>query len=106
MLFRSALLAKTSLEMRADIPGSFEKMHVVVEVELDDGTVLAERCNGPRGRWGTPPIPVDEHLAKVNECLSVTFAPETTARIVDLGGRVDTLSCDEVRELMMLLRDA
>ena len=52
------------------IPGRFEEMHMLLRVELDGGRVLETRCNGPRGKWGTPPISEAEHLVKVRDCLA------------------------------------
>ena len=52
-----AMLGKYELEMRDDIPGRFDQMYVEMRVTLDGGETLETRCTGPRGIWGTPPIP-------------------------------------------------
>ena len=64
------LLGKFEVVLDPAIPGRFEDMHVLLRVELDGGRVLETRCNGPRGKWGTPPISEAEHLVKVRDCLA------------------------------------
>ena len=99
-----AMLGKYELEMRDDIPGRFDQMYVEMRVTLDGGETLETRCTGPRGIWGTPPIPEADHLVKVRDCLALRFEAETAERITDLAGRLDELSADEVAGLMDLLR--
>lgn len=97
-----ALLKKFEVRLDPSIPGRFEEMHVVLRVELQDGRVLETRCNGPRGKWGTPPISEAEHLVKVRDCLATRVQPETAERIIASARRTDDLDVAGVRDLMTL----
>jgi 2-methylcitrate dehydratase PrpD len=97
-----ALLGKFELVLDPTIPGRFEDMHVLLRVELDGGRVLETRCNGPRGKWGTPPISEAEHLVKVRDCLATRLEPDAAASIIGLARRIDDLDATGVRQLMQL----
>ncbi|HEY1473335.1 MAG TPA: MmgE/PrpD family protein [Pseudolabrys sp.] len=96
------LLGKFEAVLDPAIPGRFEDMHVLLRVELDGGGVLETRCNGPRGKWGTPPIGEAEHLVKVNDCLATRLDPATAGRVIALARRIDDLDAAGLRELMQL----
>ena len=98
-----ALLKKIDFVMDKDILARFENMHVRLKVELNDGTVLETRCDGPRGVWGQPPISQEAHLVKVRDCLATRLKPEAAERVIALAGAIDTLPADGVRELMSLV---
>jgi 2-methylcitrate dehydratase PrpD len=95
-----AMLDKVEVDMRDDIPGRFEEMYVMMEVELDDGAVLKTRCDGPKGKWGTPPISVEEHLVKVRDCLDSRLSQRDRERLIELGGNLEALEPKEVSEVM------
>ena len=97
-----ALLGKVAVDMVADIPARFDKMHVEAEVELADGRVLRARCDGPRGMWGTTPLTDEEHLVKVRDCLSKRLGSEKMERCIALARGIDTLGPDEVVELLAI----
>ena len=96
------LLGKFELRLDPTIPGRFEDMHVLLRVELDGGRVLETRCDGPRGKWGTPPISEAEHLVKVHDCLATRLAPAAAERVIALACRIDDLDVGGVRQLMQL----
>jgi aconitate decarboxylase len=96
------LLARFEVRLDPEIPGRFEDMHVLLRVELDGGRVLETRCDGPRGKWGTPPISEAEHLVKVRDCLSTRLAPESVEGIIGLARQIDHLDAAGVRQLMQL----
>ncbi len=52
-----ALLDRTHLVQSSDIPGRFDEMHVDVVLELVDGSVIEQRCDGPAGCWSRPVDP-------------------------------------------------
>ena len=97
------MLDMIDVEMRDDITGNFDEMYVIAEATLDDGSTVTARCDGPRGKWGTPPIPEEDHLVKVRDCLALKYDTQTTERIIELGGRYDELSADDISKLMELL---
>lgn len=96
------LLGKFELRLDPKIPGRFEEMYVLLRVELDGGRVLETRCDGPRGKWGTPPISEAEHLVKIRDCLATRFEPAAAERIIGLARRIDDLDAAGVREIMQL----
>ena len=96
------LLGKFELRLDPAIPGRFEEMHVLLRVELDGGRVLETRCDGPRGKWGTPPISEAEHIVKVRDCLATRLAPAPAKRFIELARRIDDLDAAGVRQLMRL----
>lgn len=96
------LLGKFELRLDPALPGRFEEMHVVLRVELDDGRVLATRCHGPRGKWGTPPIKEAEHLVKVRDCLATRVRPGHADGIIELARAIDDLDGQGVRQLMQM----
>jgi 2-methylcitrate dehydratase PrpD len=96
------LLGKFEVRLDPAIPGQFEEMHVLLRVELDGGRVLETRCDGPRGKWGTPPISEAEHLVKVRDCLATRLEPAVAERIIELAGSVDDLDAAGIRQLMQL----
>jgi aconitate decarboxylase len=97
------LLAATELIMSPDIPARFEAMHVVLEVDLHDGRTITQRCDGPHGVWGSPPVSDAEHRAKLVDCLERVLPAVDTERVIELAGRIDTLENDQVRELIGLV---
>ncbi len=96
------LLGKFEVVLDPTIPGRFEDMHVLLSVELDGGRVLGTRCNGPRGKWGTPPISEAEHLVKVRDCLATRLEPAAAENIIGLTRKIDALDTASVRQLMQL----
>ena len=96
------LLGKFDLVLDPTIPGRFEDMHVLLRVELDGGRALETRCDGPRGKWGTPPISEAEHLVKLRDCLATRLEPAAAERIIGLARRIDDLDTAGVRQLMQL----
>jgi aconitate decarboxylase len=96
------LLAKFEVRLDPAIPGRFEDMYVLLRVELDGGRVLETRCDGPRGKWGTPPISEAEHLVKVRDCLAARLEPAAVEGVIGLARQIDTLDAMGVRQLMQL----
>ncbi|HTB01871.1 MAG TPA: MmgE/PrpD family protein [Bradyrhizobium sp.] len=96
------LLAKFEVRLDPSIPGRFEDTHVLLRLELDGGRVLETRCDGPRGKWGTPPISEAEHLVKVRDCLATRLEPDAVEAVIGLARQIDTLDAAGVRQLMQL----
>src|SRR5436190_516702 len=96
------LLGKFEVRLDPAIPGRFEEMHVLLRVELDGGRVLEARCDGPRGKWGTPPISEGEHLVKIRDCLATRLEPAAVERIIELARRINDLDAAGLRQLMQI----
>jgi aconitate decarboxylase len=96
------LLAKFELRFDPSIPGRFEEAHVLLRVELDGGRILQTRCNGPRGKWGMPPIREAEHLTKVRDCLATRLEAVAVEGIIGLAREIDSLDAAGVRQFMQL----
>ena len=89
--------------LTALIAGSFEEMHVTLDVELTDGQILSARCDRPRGYIGTP-IPEHDHLRKVKDCLSRGGHTSNTDRIVSWCRSLSSLNALALKRLMHVLR--
>ena len=96
------LLAMFEVRLDPAISGRFEDMHVLLRVEFDGGGVLETRCDGPRGKWGTPPISEAEHLVKVRDCLATRLEPAAVEDVIGLARQIDDLDAAGVRQLMQL----
>jgi hypothetical protein len=96
------LLARFEVRLDPSIPGRFEDTHVLLRVELEGGHVLETRCDGPPGKWGTPPISEAEHLVKVRDCLATRLAPAAVEGIIGLARQIDHLDAAGVGQLMRL----
>jgi aconitate decarboxylase len=96
------LLAKFEVRLDPSIPGRFEEAHVLLRVELDSGRVLETRCDGPRGKWGLPPISEAEHLVKVRDCLATRLEAVAVEAVIGLARKIDSLDAAGVRQLMQL----
>ncbi len=98
-----ALLPKVTLNVRDDIPRSFQDCFAIVRVTLRDGRTLEKRCDRPRGMWGLP-LSRDERLAKFRDCCEGALSADAVDEIIE---RVDGLGdAGTVAPLMDLVRRA
>jgi hypothetical protein len=65
--------------------------------------MLKKCCNGPRGKWGTPPIPPEEHMVKVRDCLSTRLKERDRERLIELGNSFEQLAVKDLREVMKIV---
>ncbi len=92
-----AILPRVRLDVRGDIPKSFDETWAVVHVHLTDGRTLSERCDKPRGLWGVP-LTREERLTKFRNCVAPSLAEADADEIVRLVEGLSDL--DNVRPLM------
>lgn len=97
------MLARIRVVQDDAIPGSFEEMHVTLEVELTDGQRLQARCDRPRGYVGTP-VPRADHLTKVRDCFSRGAGIVDVDEVVDRCLALASLNAAAVTQLMVSLR--
>lgn len=98
-----ALLPKVTLNMRDDIPRSFQDCFAIVRVTTRDGRTVERRCDRPRGMWGLP-LSRDERLAKFRDCCEGAL---DNSAIEDVVARVEgLLDADSVSGLMDIVRGA
>ena len=98
-----ALLPNVTLNMRDDIPRSFQDCFAIVRVGTRDGRMLEKRCDRPRGMWGVP-LTRDERLAKFRDCCEGALPDDDVERLI---GLVEALGGDEtVAPIMEVLRGA
>jgi aconitate decarboxylase len=100
------MLKRTRLNPRPDISAVLGERYVEIEAKLKDGRTEIVRCDGPPGCFGKPKIPPEKHLDKVRDCLATKLAPAQIERVIDYGGRLETLSGAEIGTLMGILRAA
>ena len=98
-----AMLDRITLRLDGNIPARFDQMHVETTVTLKNGSGHTARCDGPRGRWGSPPISEAEHLVKVRDCLAIRLDGDSAEDVVSLARRFDELSAADIVRLMTLL---
>ena len=96
------LLPRVKLNMRDDIPRSFQDCYAIVTVNTKDGQEFMERCDKPRGIWGIP-LTRDERLAKFRDCCELALPSEHTEQLIKIIEGLDSL--DNVTELMDIIRD-
>jgi aconitate decarboxylase len=97
-----ALLPTIAVTMTSDIHSSFDRMHVLLEIDLADGTRIHERCDRPQGAWGAKPISDSEHLVKVRDCLGRFLSPAESETCIELASGIDRLDAGGVRKLLHL----
>jgi 2-methylcitrate dehydratase PrpD len=87
-----ALLRRTVLRQDRTISGRFDKMHVQIEVQLHDGSVLTETCHTPLGSWEWP-FPAQQLQEKARSLLTGALSEGASARLLDmLQAPLQTLS--------------
>ena len=67
-----ALLDRMILVGDPKISGRFDRMHVEITVELDDGSVVTRRCDAPIGSWSRP-VPPERVWAKAKSLIGHTL---------------------------------
>jgi aconitate decarboxylase len=98
-----ALLGKIQVELSRDIPSIYtDGRYLDLEVEMNDGTIIATRCERPRGSWGAAPITEDEHHGKARDCLATWLDPQSVDRFIEAADRIEELDAGEVSALLDL----
>ena len=100
-----ALLDKTTLDMRPDIPANFEEMWIAVRVETTDGQTYVSRCNRPRGIWGNP-LTREERLAKVRSCASRVLSDTQINLMTETVEDMENADSSRLQALIAALGDA
>ena len=77
-------------------------MHVVIEVTLNDGSVVSRTCRKPPGTWGEP-IPEELHRTKIRDCLSVRLAEPKLSQVIEMLDHLERLATPDVADLCALL---
>jgi len=96
------LLPRITVEGDAAREGTFDRMHVDVQVRLTDGRQSEAACDGPPGIWGRPVKP--ELLAgKALDCLSGVYTPGRAQEIVARARDFTKMDLPDVLALMDLL---
>jgi 2-methylcitrate dehydratase PrpD len=97
------LLGKTEVRLSRDIPSLYTAgRYLDLEIELENGDIIRERCERPRGSWGAPPIGPEELRDKARDCLATYLRPEAVAECIRLCGEIDNLDGQGVRGLLHL----
>jgi aconitate decarboxylase len=94
-----ALLRRIILINDPAISGRFDQMHVDIEVEMDDGAVIRQRCDAPLGSWGRP-VPAERVMEKVRALNDGVLGPAKAAAIERTIATADNFP---IRSLMEIL---
>ena len=97
-----ALLDKTSVDMRPDIPANFEEMWIAIRVETTEGQTYVSRCNRPRGIWGNP-LSREERLAKVRSCASRVLSETKVEQLIETVEDLENADSERVEALISIL---
>jgi aconitate decarboxylase len=92
------LLDRIALINDGTISGRFDQMHVDIDVDLDDGQIIRQRCDAPLGSWSRP-VPPERVMEKVRALISGVLDPKR-ATAIERAVAVDHFS---VRSLMAML---
>jgi aconitate decarboxylase len=93
------LLDRTVLINDPSISGRFDQMHVEIEIELNDGTIIRRRCDAPLGSWSRP-VPADRVMEKARALITGILGAAKTAAI---ESAIATTGDFSVRPLMAML---
>jgi len=97
------LLGKIETTLSRDIPGLYTAgRYLDLEIEMENGEIIRERCDRPRGAWGSEPITAEEHLGKARSCLATYLTPDCVEACIKQIQQIDTLDADGVRALLQL----
>jgi 2-methylcitrate dehydratase PrpD len=94
------MLKKVRLNNREDISPILGERFVEVEAVLRNGPSELVRSDGPPGCFGRPKITTEKHLEKVRSCLALRLSPSQIEQVIDYGNHLETLSGDDIKELM------
>ena len=97
-----ALLAKTEVEMNAEIPSNFDQMWITVNVRMNDGSEHSVRCARPRGIWGNP-LSREERLTKFRQCAQRVLPSDGVEAIIEIVEDLDHGNSRDVAELVEFL---
>jgi aconitate decarboxylase len=98
------MLGKIETTLSRDIPGLYTAgRYLDLEIELESGDVIRERCERPRGSWGTEPITIEEHLNKARYCLQTYLAPDAVEICIRMCEEINSLDGQGLRNLLHLV---
>jgi aconitate decarboxylase len=94
-----ALLDRTVLVNDPAISGRFDRMHVAITVELDDGRIIRQRCDAPLGSWSRP-VADERVTAKARALTTDVLGLE---KAIALENAIATAGEFHIRPVMALL---
>ncbi len=94
-----ALLDRTVLVNDPAISGRFDRMHVAITVELDDGRIIKQRCDAPLGSWSRP-VPDQRVMAKTRALTTDVLGLE---KAIAVENAIAAAGEFHIRPLMALL---
>jgi 2-methylcitrate dehydratase PrpD len=97
------VLDRTEVKLSRDIPSLYTAgRYLDLEIVLEKGDIIRERCERPHGAWGGARITDEEHLKKVRDCLATYMRPDAVADCITLCGEIDNLGPEGICELLQL----
>ena len=98
-----AMLGRIHVVRDPAIPGSFEHMHVDIEVQLAGGERLTAHCEKPKGYIGTP-VSDEDHLVKLRDCFARGPGDLDVDAFISACRNIESLDGDQIKRLMHRLR--
>jgi len=99
----SALLPKIRVSMDPSRPIDADERWVSIGVTTGSGEVLTERCSKPEGHYDRPPLTLERHRLKLDDCLKTRFDEDERNDLIESGSRFDKLSAADVARFIGLL---
>jgi aconitate decarboxylase len=94
-----ALLNRIVLINDPNVSGRFDQMHVDIELELEDGTIIQQRCDAPLGSWSRP-VPAERVMEKARALMVDAVGRE---KAMAIERTITTADSFPVRSLMAML---
>jgi len=98
-----ALLARTQVNLLAEIPKDIDTTYTIVRVHRTDGSVVQGRCDVPRGFPGVP-LSRDERVSKFHDCVVGALEPAASERLLADVERLEALG--DIASIMQIVCSA
>jgi 2-methylcitrate dehydratase PrpD len=98
-----AMLRRTQVNLRDDIPNDIERMHSSVRVRMLDGSERQARCDVPRGFPGVP-LTRAERVSKYYDCVGQSLSPEAATELLEAIESLDARA--DVARIMSIASSA
>ncbi|MCC6534442.1 MAG: MmgE/PrpD family protein [Burkholderiales bacterium] len=101
-----ALLPRMRLTQDPAIAGEWRQMRVEIEADCTDGGRYSAVSHGPKGCWGQPPVSLEDHAIKLNDCLGRRLDARRSARLQAAIAALPRARKDAVARMLTIIREA
>jgi aconitate decarboxylase len=97
------LLSKIVLKIDRERAPEAAARWVEINMKLNDGSILKERCEKPEGHYHLPALTLERHRRKLEDCLSRRYDERKADEIIELASRFSGLSAVDLQKLTVIL---